>query len=266
MNGRFANLFTFVLGALTVRLALSGEYLNYVRASMFPWLVLSGGFLGLLGLAGWLRSLASEHRGSHSCEAGHSHALSRAAWLLLLPLVAATLSQPAPLGSFAASRQSSRLPRPARTSTLAQETIRLQTTPAPATEVAGVPIPSTSSSTQEMSLLDFLEITYYDETKALAGVPLAITGFVMPADKPGEFLLSRFMISCCAADAQLLQAGVTEVQGAVPAEGSWVTVAGSWDPQSAGENGADGFPLPKLKAQTVDPVAQPENPYLSLAQ
>lgn len=272
MNNRFAGLLTVVLGALAVKLTLSGEYLNYVRAGMYPWLLLSGLFLVALGMVGWL---SSRRQGAHShapSDHGHSHGLSKAAWLLVVPLLAASLLRPAPLGSFAANRQTSRPPRPsAKTAVLAQKLVKdkpVEPEPAPATEVAGVPIPAASSSGSEMSLIDFLEITYYDESKALAGVPVTIVGFAMPAQtgKPDEFLLSRFMISCCAADAQLMQAGVTRVSGSVPKQDSWVSVTGTWEPDDSTESmTADGFPIPKLVASKVVPVLQPENPYLTLA-
>ena len=272
MSNRFAGLLTVVLGVLALKLTLSGEYLNYVRAGMYPWLVLSGLILVALGLVGW-RSARSPEAHHHHEAGGHSHGLSRAAWLLVVPLLAASLLRPAPLGSFAANRQSSRPPRPpAKTAVLAQKVVKVkpvEAAPAPAVEVAGVPIPAASSNSSEMSLTDFLEITYYDETKALAGVPVTIVGFAMPAQtgKPDEFLLSRFMISCCAADAQLLQAGVTRATGSVPKQDSWVSVTGTWEPDGSSPLMTDdGFPIPKLVARQVVPVAQPENPYLTLAQ
>ena len=272
MNNRFAGLLTVVLGVLALKLTMSGEYLNYVRTGMYPWLLLSGMFLVALGLAGWLSARRPDAH-HHDEAGGHSHGLSRAAWLLIVPLLAASLLRPAPLGSFAANRQTSRPPRPpAKTAVLAQKVVKVKPVepqPAPAVEVAGVPIPAASSGGSEMSLTDFLEITYYDETKALAGVPVTIVGFVMPAQtgKPDEFLLSRFMISCCAADAQLMQAGVTRVTGSVPKQDAWVSVTGTWEPDDSSESmTADGFPIPKLVARQVVPVPQPENPYLTLAQ
>lgn len=273
MNSRFAGLLTAVLGVLAIKLTLSGEYLNYVRAGMYPWLLLSGLFLMGLGLVGWRSArLDGAHHHDDSGVDGHSHGLSQAAWLLILPLLAAGLLRPAPLGSFAANRQSSRPPRPsADTATLAQKVVKVkpaEAQPAPATELGGLPIPASSSDVSEMSLIDFLEITYYDETKALAGVPVTIVGFAMPAQAghPDEFLLSRFMINCCAADAQILQTAVTQVSGLVPQQDSWVSVTGTWDPNAGEAMTPDGFPIPKLVASKVVGISQPDNPYLSLAQ
>jgi hypothetical protein len=84
VNGRFAALLTVVIGLLTVRLTLGGEYRNYVRPGMFPWLLVSGLFLVLLGVIAWLRSRMTLARsGEHEHSDGHAHRLSRAAWLLV---------------------------------------------------------------------------------------------------------------------------------------------------------------------------------------
>ena len=269
MNGRFASLLTVVIGLLALRLTLGGEYLNYVRPNMFPWLLVSGLFLVLLGVVGWLKARMEIVRsGGHPVSGGaHSHGLSRAAWLLVLPVLAATLTQPAPLGSFAAGRQTARPPRPSA-EIVSRELANL-TNPAPVTEVAGLKLPSAGSAASEMSLLDFLEITYYDESRTLAGVPVTLVGFVVPTPggQNGEFLLSRFMISCCAADAQLLQAGVAQSSASLPKQDSWVKVTGSWEPDASDEFlSPDGFPIPKLVASQVVPIGQPENPYLTLGQ
>jgi uncharacterized repeat protein (TIGR03943 family) len=271
VNGRFAALLTVVIGLLTLRLTLGGEYLNYVRAGMYPWLLIAGLFLIVLGVANWLKArMAMARRDRHDGSSSeHPHGLSRAAWLLVLPVLAATLAQPAPLGSFAASRQTVRPPRPSGgAEAISQELASLQEAPAAAraTDLAGLTIPTADNGSSEMSLLDFLEITYYDETKTLAGVPVTLVGFVVPAANggAGEFLLSRFMISCCAADAQLLQAGVVQ-PGSAPKQDSWVRVTGAWEPDESGRAlSPDGFPIPKLVASQVVPVSQPDNPYLTL--
>jgi len=120
-----------------------------------------------------------------------------------------------------------------------------------------------------MSLLDFLEITYYDDTNALAGVPVRLVGFVMPAAGPHDtptFLLSRFMINCCAADATLLQTAISGVPGTLPAEETWVSVTGRWHPgEPTTRYSPDGFPVPELVAEKVEIIPAPPEPYLSLA-
>lgn len=301
MSARFTSLLGVVIGVLAIRLTLTGEYLNYVRPGMGFWLVLSGLVLIALGVAGW-RSAWSDGSDHADCSHGHSHGLSRAALLLILPILVVGLTQAAPLGSFAANRQNVGPPREGGdAASLAQRFVERSGEPEgssppapvqmppeeapqeivgdplpgptpspapPATSVAGLAIPDPATGeVAEMSLISFMEITYYDETEALAGVPLRLIGFVMPSPgRSGEFLLSRFLINCCAADATLMQAGILDVRGGVPAQETWVSVTGRWFPdRQGGLLTPDGFPVPELVAEKVEVIAAPENPYLSLA-
>lgn len=288
MSRRFSCLLTIVVGVLTFRMTLSGEYLNYVRPLMFPWLLISAAILLLLGIVGWKawrKDLDSLPVDCDPCTAGgHAHGLSKAAWLLVLPVVVVSLTASAPLGSYAANRSSVQPPRPPpKVTTLADQAVshRAEASAvapapagicavAPAAEVAGLAVPTASTGkVSEMSLIDFLEITYYDETQALAGVPVTLVGFAMPVEGAAtdKFLLSRFMISCCAADSQLMQAGVIDTRGVVPAQDSWVAVTGTWQPSDTPDSDMTihGFPIPKLTATEIVPIPQPENPYLSLS-
>ncbi|MEX0790630.1 MAG: TIGR03943 family protein [Actinomycetota bacterium] len=289
MNRRLASLLAVVLGVLTLRLTLSGDYLFYVRRGMFFWLSLSGTILIVLGVIGWLSAKSADDHQSDGCSHGHGHALPRAVWLLLLPILAVGLTQPIPLGSFAASRQSTGVPRQSTDVAKLVEDIVDPDGPVPVealpdlaevappadpipdvapTQVAGKPLPSPApGEIAEMSLLDFLEITYYDETNALEGIPVRLVGFVMPsADQTrGKFLLSRFMINCCAADATLMQTAITQVKVPVPQTDTWVSVTGKWYPGANSSFSPDGFPVPELVADKVQVIPAPQDPYLSLA-
>ncbi|GAB3622937.1 hypothetical protein GCM10027418_10190 [Mariniluteicoccus endophyticus] len=84
-------------GFLLARLALTGEHTNYVKASLGPWLLLTGAFFLFLGL--W--SLGAQIRAvSHG--GGHSH-LPWAAWLLVVPVLVVSLLNPSPLGAYSAT-------------------------------------------------------------------------------------------------------------------------------------------------------------------
>jgi uncharacterized repeat protein (TIGR03943 family) len=99
-----------------------------------------------------------------------------------------------------------------------------------------------------------------DARKALAdraGSPVTFEGIVtrregQPAD---EFVLTRFIVSCCVADALSVQ---VRVVGAPPgrfAEDQWVRVAGTFYPVGR-ENVVD--------ASSITPIPRPEEPYLSV--
>ena len=93
------------------------------------------------------------------------------------------------------------------------------------------------------------------DTSSLVGKRVQLTGFVVPG-ADGTFTLTRFVISCCAVDAQPVGLVVT-TDGTVPAANQWVTVSGALaaNPDQA----ADARTV--VKAQTVKRVQQPEDPY-----
>ncbi len=114
MTREVQSIILLLVGIATLRISWGTAYLNFVKESMRPWLLLSGGILVLLGV--WL--LVDSLRGHPSHEepegedgaAGddasgrHDHAGPRAAWLLLLPVLTIFLVAPPALGAYSASR------------------------------------------------------------------------------------------------------------------------------------------------------------------
>ncbi|WP_418516417.1 TIGR03943 family putative permease subunit [Curtobacterium flaccumfaciens pv. flaccumfaciens] len=98
------------------------------------------------------------------------------------------------------------------------------------------------------------------DTTALVGKQVELTGFVVPGDD-GSFTLTRFVISCCAVDAQPVGLGVVtgdgDGTGAVPDEGQWVTVRGALAANP--DQSADARIV--VKAAKITDIAQPEDPY-----
>lgn len=115
-------------------------------------------------------------------------------------------------------------------------------------------------SSGEITLVDVAATDWSQEgQRALiqrAGTEVSFDGFValrsgMPAD---EFMLTRFMTSCCVADALSIQ---VRVVGAPPGrfvQDQWVRVTGAIYP--VGEEVV-------VDASEVQPIPQPENPYLN---
>jgi uncharacterized repeat protein (TIGR03943 family) len=154
---------------------------------------------------------------------------------LLVPIVAVIAVPSAELGALAVSRKA---PGAGAASTLA----------APSASERGRP-PS------------FIDVYYANESVEYArslgigeGTELRLTGFVSESLGPDEFVLTRFYVSCCAADA--IPYSVTVLTGANHAgfpENSWVRVSG--------ELGTDGDEF-KLMAETLEEIEQPDSPYL----
>src|SRR4029453_3907315 len=93
---------------------------------------------------------------------------------------------------------------------------------------------------------------------ARAGKPVRITGFVHRDDRlPREwFLVARFVVKCCAVDAQPVGLPV-RVDGEIPESGGWVWVEGV-----GGVGEGRGDPRAVIGAIAVVPVARPDQPYL----
>jgi uncharacterized repeat protein (TIGR03943 family) len=267
-------------GGIVARMALSGTYLLYVRAGMRLWLLASALVLLVLGALRVLSSLRAgpspraamaasdagdggRHRDggvqddgsladAHPHDAGprdglgdshHSVHAPRVAWLLVLPVVAVVLVAPAPLGSFTAARQS------------AAVSIAQPIDPFP-------PLMRVGDEPVALPVTEFVRRAFYDEKRSLQGVPVSLIGMVTPARKGGseDFRLARFMIACCAADAQAIEVAVHGMTGSVPPNDTWVEVVGRWRPPAAGV-ALDDVELPPIDLLQIKTVPQPENPY-----
>jgi uncharacterized repeat protein (TIGR03943 family) len=105
----------------------------------------------------------------------------------------------------------------------------------------------------------FIDVHYSNDSTEYAtalgigdGTMLNLTGFVSATNNPNEFTLTRFYVSCCAADAIPYSVGVL-VAGAEFPDNTWLRVNGVLR--------SDGEEL-KLVAESVEEVEQPDNPYL----
>jgi uncharacterized repeat protein (TIGR03943 family) len=204
------------------------------RTSLFlstrtAWVVPTGAILLTVGLLGRLLSLRSEEP---------KPITARSAWgigLIVLPVIAVLALPPASLGSYAASRRS---------------TFSSGGTVASAEEIAS----------GNLSLLDVAGgLRSREGVAALAdraGENVDFTGFVTretgaPAD---EFVLTRFLVSCCVADALSVK---VRVVGAPPGQfkaDEWVRVSGKFYPL-----GRDVI----VDATDIVVVERPKRPYLS---
>jgi len=118
------------------------------------------------------------------------------------------------------------------------------------------------ASTSNLSLLDWASLLR--QTSDLAfyeGKTVRATGFITPdADDPSNvFYVSRFYISHCAIDAQAVGVPVYMPgwAGTYDAD-DWVDLEGAFD-VNASTTSAQGI---AVTAETVDPVAQPADPYI----
>jgi uncharacterized repeat protein (TIGR03943 family) len=225
-----------VLGATAVWLWWSGDALNYVRPGLAPYLLAGGVVVGLLGLLPPLGLLGQQtaHAGGHG---GHRHR-ARVGWLLLVPVLVVLLVQPAALGSYAVSSRS-----------VVPGGGDSQFPPLAAPVRGAVP----------MSMAEFVTRAVRDPDQSLARVRVRLVGFVAPSDGAGGYRLTRFVVFCCAADAEALQA-VVRGDRTPRARDQWLEVEGTWLPRPAAVDDPTP-PLPVLNAAVVRPVAPARPPY-----
>lgn len=93
----------------------------------------------------------------------------------------------------------------------------------------------------------------------LVGQPADVIGFVFHDAELGAdaFYAVRYVVTCCAADGAGVGLPVVWAGGGALPENSWVRVRGTIDRATLG-----GVEQPVLRAAAVEPVPQPENPYL----
>lgn len=234
---RGRSLLLVALGATAVWLSWSDAALNYIRPSLEPYLLAGGVVLVLLGLLpplGLLGRHAPAHRDGH----GHGGERLRVGWLLLVPVLVVVLVQPAALGSYAASSRS-------------------------AVPGAGGSFPALAAPVRgavSMTMAEFVTRALRDRGQSLAGVRVRLVGFAAPGEGAEAYRLTRFVIFCCAADAEALQV-VVRGDGTQRPRDQWLEVEGQWLPRPVPAADDLSPSAPVLTVDTVRPIAQPHRPY-----
>jgi uncharacterized repeat protein (TIGR03943 family) len=162
----------------------------------------------------------------------------REAWvmgLMVVPVVLVLAAPPATLGTFSAGKRSG-------------------------FSGAGFAASATEIGEGELTLVDVAAAQTTPEGEralaARAGETVTFVGFVVrrddtPAD---ELLLTRYVVSCCAADATVAQVRVVNVRPGEFAPDEWVQVTGAL------------YPLGReviVDADQVEEVGRPDRPYLT---
>lgn len=235
MNEEAQACLIFALGAMALRLGLTDAHLTYVQPAMGPALALAGAVLAVLGGVSLLRR---DRAGRGDSEGhGHTHAGgSRVGWLLAAPVLAIAVVAPNPLGAFAADRAPSTL--------------------APASRNFG-PLPEPRAGAVDLPLTEFVGRAHQGDS--LRGVPVRLVGFVTTDHRGGGFLLTRFVVSCCAADARPIRVAVRSAEFPFPAPDTWLEVTGTWLPET--RSAEDAHP-PTLDMTSLRAITPPENHYL----
>lgn len=251
-----------LIGGAVLRITIAGTYLFYVKESTRPWLLISGVVLVTLGLWALLDVLRhpdsrghaetdadhpdhgrrddvagagySDATSGHDAHDGHVHPGSKAAWLLLLPVLTIFLVAPPALGAFTAERSAASIAPPSDGD-------------APPPLAAGNPVPDLLS--------DYAARAVWDNGRTLVGRTVSLVGFATPAK--GGWYLTRLSLTCCAADAVTVKI-LTVDPPSTPAPNTWVQVVGQWVP-GGGTQSESAIPWVKVSSMTT--ISAPKDPY-----
>jgi uncharacterized repeat protein (TIGR03943 family) len=266
MDDRTQGALLLAVGGVALRLGLTDAALAYVKAGLQPLLVISGLVLVILGgTAVWRAFRTPDEPEPHDASAttatanataaategaacpmpaaddhGHHPHGPVVAWMLVLPLLALLLVAPPPLGSFAAGRQSSR--------------------PPVTTQTSFNPLPQAEGGAVPLSMSEYVFRALYDRDASLDGARVRLTGFVTPDEGAEGYLLTRFLVSCCAADGQAISVEIRD-DGQPRTADTWLEVEGHWEPRAGHEPGTLSTEPPVLVAESVRPIEAPTQPY-----
>ena len=189
------------------------------------------------------RDQPHEHDREHDHEHEHSHALTLSGLLLVaLPIILGVLVPPQPLGAAAMANR--------------DINVSLQSAGLPAAVRAAA-----QKNSAERNILDWQQ-TFAgarDPARDLAGQTATVTGFVFRDKRfgPDQFMVARYVVTCCVADATVAGIIVRSPEAASFAADQWVEVSGVFEP---GELGADELPV--LAANAIAEAEVPSQPYL----
>jgi uncharacterized repeat protein (TIGR03943 family) len=241
VNRRDAAGIVTLCGVAALAASLSGAVLDFLRPTMRGWVGLAGGILVVIGIA----ELWQAHRDSEA----HGHDSPRVGWLVAVPIVVAVTVGSGSLGVYAVGRNATFANLPdAPTSYDLEQYVR-------SASFGGQPV--------ELTLVDFVVAAATPENRAvLEGHDLRLIGFLARTDAE-EVRLTRFVISCCAADGSAVQV-VLDNGNDLPADGAWLEVTGTLAPTPDGSPSLAGdgeTPLPHLDVGSFREIAEPDLPY-----
>lgn len=236
------------IGFYLLHLVWSGHLAWYIHLRFLP--------LTLLGAFGFLWLAQAQLRARPPFEGGDVDGLAsdgaprpapaapgarRRLLLLLLPVLLGVVIPAAPLSASAVERRGVATNAPLRSPSQAQP-VRFTLAP------------------EERTILDWL-LLFQEQagSAAFAGQEAEVTGFVYHDPRLGEdrFLLSRFAVTCCVADATALGLLIEWPGAADLAANGWVQVRGT-----TAVDELDGRPSAMVRASSIEPIDPPAQPYL----
>lgn len=233
MRRETQNILLVLLGGALLKIGINGDYLRYVKPAQHLWVLAGGAVMLALGVVAIVRDVLA-HRGGDADDGHGHHHVARAAWLLMLPVLAVFLVAPPALGSDSVTRTEARVP----------------------VQSQAVFPPLPAGNVVPLSLTELVTRAGWDAGGSLNDRTVELTGFVTHAH--GSVLLARMVITCCAADAYPL---TVRMQGSPTLhypDDTWILVTGQVVPGTA--TMANRY-TPDLVVTSAHRIAQPPDPY-----
>ena len=180
------------------RLLWTGAFGFFIQQRMRIPLILA--VIGLFGLGIYeaVRALKEEKSDPESVTRATA---PRVGWMTVLPLMVLVSVAPTGLGAAAAERVEAFTPVEASSNFEPLDT-------------SVQPVP--------MRVFDFVDRAFWDPDRSTEGVTVQLEGLVVNSETvPDGFLLTRFLVSCCAADGVPIQVAVRGVDTVYP-DDTWV--------------------------------------------
>ena len=241
----FQSLLLALLGLYLLSRVWSGKILLYINQRFVILIFLAG--LGFIILAQVLFSQRQEASAAAEAHQEHNHAglhmerIKWNFWWILFPVLIGFLIPAKPLGADA-------LPNRGVTTKAALST-RLQDSQ-----------DSLQVSPTQRTVLDWIRLfASENDVHQFEGQPVDVTGFVFhdPTLADGQFMVGRFSITCCVADAFAIGMVVNKPGLTGLSDNTWIEVQGKLSIATV-----NGSLLPVIQADAITPVAEPEQPYL----
>jgi uncharacterized repeat protein (TIGR03943 family) len=239
-----------LLGGAVLKASFTDMYLRYVKAGLQPFLIAAGVLLVLAAIMTLWYDLRhgstvdtecadhDDHAGQdHGGDAKTGHHEPRVGWLLVAPVLGLLLVAPPALGSYAAGQSGSALG--------SQQVSEFPALP--------------QGDPSKISVLEYATRAVFDKGLSIGERKVQVSGFLSKGPD-GQQVLTRMILSCCAADARPIKIGMTgNLPSGVSAD-AWIEVTGKYTAQT-GKDPINEETIPFIEVLEWRPITPPANQY-----
>lgn len=218
----------------------NGSIRFYINERFVTLTLLAAVSLVIIGASYWLRPFAPHDHTEHDHEHDHAHLSWLGLLIVALPLVLGWFVPPQPLGADAISNREIDIGA-----------------------LSSVAVPGGNTGmglvAGEKNILDWLSGFQHEDVNSFVGQEAHVIGFVYRDERfsEDEFMIGRFVLSCCVADAAPVGLVVQTADAAQYATDQWLDVRGHFVVGSFA-----GVSMPILVADTIASTETPQQPYL----